>query len=183
MKYPQIKLGFLLIAMAISNISLSQNFIEPSTDLKISTSDSVNLINTWNSFLKAIKEKNGKEIEDISLNMVYNNYEGTPLSDLPAKKLLPITIYKDSVLEKFDGKDFMTVLSDSSFRLYKIRYPNRKPKNLKLQKGEKLTLYSINFEHVVTKLNNRKFVNYYTFHFVKQNNKFIFFGTDLVSPI
>jgi hypothetical protein len=182
MKYHQIKLRFLLIAIIISNTSLSQKFIEPWTVLKISDSDSIHLVRTWSSFLKSIQNKDDKGIKNLSLNKVYNNSIGHPLPGLPAKELMPIDLYLDSVINKFDKNDFLVVLSDSGFRLFKIKYPDRMPQNLKLRDGKKLILYSINFENIVPGDDGSKYVNYYTFNFVKQSTKFIFFGSNLVSP-
>jgi hypothetical protein len=183
MKCHQIKFVFVFFALVNSTTAISQKFsIEHSTVLKISASDSSLLLATWNSFLLNVEAKNYKKVKDLSLVKVYVISIGYTLKGLPKNELMRIDLFIDSIVAKFYDGDFMKVLTDSAIYIFKTEYPDRIHSNFNLPHGEKLILYSINFNDLVFGENGRKYQNYYVFQFVKCKNEFKFFGLELESP-
>jgi|SRR5450432_1106864 len=183
MRFQKIKFAFTLLTVVFTTTATSQkSSIEPSTVLKISKSDSSLLLKTWNYFLTGLQNRDSNKIKRLSLENVYCVTIGYILTGLPKKQLMQIDLFIDSVVEKFNNRRFLAVLTDSMFYFIEEKYPDRTPANFKLKKGKKLILFSVNFNDLVSGQDGRKYQNYYIFQFIKRNEKFIFYGVELQSP-
>jgi hypothetical protein len=178
------KLKFILsvfLLTIIGKVFSQKPFTEREDNLKISNKDSILLVNTWNSFLTNIREKNHQEIKEMSLEEVYCTSAGHVLPGLSKDRLMPINLFIDSVMSKFYSGRFINTLTDSTLHLFKAGYPDRKPLNFTTAKGKELVLFDVYFIDLVPK-GNAKDQNYYVFRFVKKEGKFKFFELRLESP-
>jgi hypothetical protein len=173
----------LVILLIISFSAFTQKApLEPSSFLKFSKIDSALLIESWKAFLNSVEGRNYAEIKELSLKQIYCTAHGHIFPSLLRDQLITIDSFISSVLPKFYDTHFMQVLSDSTFKIVAIMYPTRKPANVKLIRGQKLTLYEVYYQDLVPHYKKINDLNFYVFRFVKINNQFKFFGLLLESP-
>ena len=158
-----------------------KHFVDREEILMLSNEDSILLVDTWKSFLKRIDEKDYAAIKEGSLEKVYCKSFGHVLPGLFKDKLMPIDLFVDSVVSKFYDGHFINVLNDSTFRVSKSAYPDRKPSNFTPVKGQRLIIFDIYFIDLVP-MGEAKDRNYYIFRFIKKDGKFKFFELRLESP-
>ncbi len=110
---------------------------------------------------------------ELSLEKISRATLGYTLPGLSQKReTMSVAIFIDSVVEKFYDKRFLSVLSDSAFRLLKLKYDQKDKPNI---------IYSVMFKEIVIGRSGHRYGNYYSFEFIKRKDKFIFYGIDMDS--
>ncbi len=173
----------LLTLMALPFLSMAQKSpLERSRSLKISKNDSIQLVNTWNSFLSGIQKKEFAKVKELSLEKVYCKGWCNVLPGKKPSELMLIDSFLSNVITKFYDSRFFGVLNDSSFHVMEVTYPDRKPLNYTIPRGQSLVLYDVYYVDYVPQPDGFKDQNYYVFRFVRSNNEYKFFGISLECP-
>lgn len=167
------ELYFSVIIIFLCLAATNPKSLKQSEILKVSREDSVLLVRSWKSLLDAINKRDKEEIMELSLEKISRATLGYTLPGLSQKReTMSVAIFIDSVVEKFYDKRFLSVLSDSAFRLLKLKYDQKDKPNI---------IYSVMFKEIVIGRSGHRYGNYYSFEFIKRKDKFIFYGIDMDS--
>jgi hypothetical protein len=172
-----------LISFGFTLVSIGQkSFVEPYYRLKVSKEDSDLLFNTWKIFLDGIRKSDRQILSQASLSKVKCHAQGHLIAISAETKTLSIDYFIDSVITKIHNSELLGVMTDSTFKLSKTRYPDEKPSNFRLANGQNLILYDIYFTYAIPR-GSAKYVSYIEFDFVKINARLAFFGLKIESPL
>lgn len=145
--------------------------LEESEQLSLSKKDSIALLTTWSSFIKAIRTNDPLLIKNISLDSIICSVcEGMPRPDYE-NNLESIDMFIDSANINFQKADLWSTIDKNKFKIYVTKYPERKPKEIPLKEGEDLKVYAIHFRKSL-KFNDQKYGQYHSFEFVKIDDRF-----------
>jgi hypothetical protein len=166
---------FLLISWAFSTVSVAQKgTLQQLTLLNISKTDSAQMLETWAAFLDRIQKGDREGLRKMSLSKI-NYWSMGHLGPLERAKIsMPFNQFFDSVIKKIYSSELMNVLKDSTLTLSKRKYPHESSPNVKLGKGEKLTLYVDYLTFMIFK-EGIHYLNYIEFDFVKVNKSLMLY--------
>ena len=132
--------------------------IEP---IKLSKTDSLQLIKTLFSLLTAIKTNDSSGIKKMSFDSIICSVcEGMP-QNYYENNFESINMFIDSANINFKKGGLWDIIQQNKFKIFATKYPERKPTSFSLGEKEKLVLYSIDI-----------FKNKHSFIFVKVDNRF-----------
>lgn len=142
--------------------------------LKLTKKDSLQLLKTWHSLLKAIRENDTPAIKKMSLDsIVCSVCEGMP-GDYYENNLESIDMFVDSAHVNFQKSGLWTLLEQSKLKFIVEEYPDSKPATFTLKPNEKLTIFSI-FTQEEHSNSDLIFSPYHRFGFVMIDGRFIFY--------
>ena len=148
--------------------------LEEVEDLSLNKKDSIELLKTWTSFVNAIKKNDTAFIRVTSFDSITCSVcEGMPRTEYE-NNLESIDMFIDSALVNFQKADMWSTIDKNNFKIHIIRYPERKPKEIPLNKGESLIVYDIDFMKTL-KADGENYRQSHTFEFVKLGKKFHFY--------
>jgi len=132
--------------------------IEP---IKLIKTDSIQLLKTWFSLLKAIKTNDTSGIKKMSFDSITCSVcEGMP-QNYYENNFESINMFIDSANINFKKGGLWDIIQQNKFKIFATQYPERKPTSFSLGENEKLVLYTIDI-----------FKNKHSFIFVKVDNRF-----------
>ncbi|MBK7291514.1 MAG: hypothetical protein IPI78_15490 [Chitinophagaceae bacterium] len=142
----------------ISKNEIELENIEP---IKLSKTDSLQLIKTLFSLLTAIKTNDSSGIKKMSFDSIICSVcEGMP-QNYYENNFESINMFIDSANINFKKGGLWDIIQQNKFKIFATKYPERKPTSFSLGEKEKLVLYSIDI-----------FKNKHSFIFVKVDNRF-----------
>lgn len=134
--------------------------------IDLSKKDSIQLLQAWQSLLKAIKTNDIPAIKEMSLDSITCSVcEGMP-RNYYENNLESIDMFIDSANINFQKAGLWKPIQKNKFKIYVTKYPDSKPKNFLLKEDEKLIIYLIDITYG----------QYHSFQFVKINNRFRFYA-------
>lgn len=144
-----------------STIFINEMELENIEPIELSKNDSLQLLKTWSSLLKAIKTNDTFGIKKLSFDSINCSVcEGMP-KNYYENNFESIDMFIDSANINLKKAGLWDLIQQNKFKIYATKYPDRKPTTFSIGENEKLVLYSIDI-----------FQNKHSFIFVKVDNRF-----------
>jgi len=142
--------------------------------MRLTKKDSLELLKTWKSLINAIKTNDISLIKAISFDsIVCSVCEGMP-KPYYENNLESIGMFIDSAITNLKKAELWPSMEKNKYKIYVIKYPERKPKEVLLKADESLVVYEISFAKDL-KMDNIKRLQNHSFEFVKIGGKFRFY--------
>lgn len=148
--------------------------------IKLTSKDSTEIIKTWKQFSASLKDGSRTKIKTLSQSRV-DCLTCTPLDSVVNDNFVSIDKFIDYILELSQTSKLGRAIEASPDNIWVTKYDDFLPKYWDIKIGTKFVIYQILFHtYKKNELAQGHEGGDHVFEFIKTNNKFVFYGFDVV---